>query len=221
MGTMGDYPPTEEESWNSFAATLPTPAVHDLVTHARPLTDIASFRFPENRRLLYERQKRFPLGYLVIGDAVCSFNPMYGQSMSVAAMEAKALDDCLEARDGLEGLQRSFFRRARRIVDVPWTLATGEDLRYPQAGGRRPLSSRLLDGYLERVHAVASANPTVCRRFFDVLNLLAPPASLLSPPLVWRVLRHPVPQGEGSPWGDLHPRGTESEERHLGQDHSR
>ena len=45
----------------------------------------------------------------------------------------------------------------------------------------------------------------VCRKFFDVLNLLAPPTSLMTPPLVWRVLARSAPRGPGSPWGSQPP----------------
>jgi 2-polyprenyl-6-methoxyphenol hydroxylase-like FAD-dependent oxidoreductase len=199
VGILSDYPPTDEEGWVAFAETLPVRAVHQLVTSAQPLTGIVTYRFPANQRRLYERMPRFPAGYLVIGDAVCSFNPIYGQGMSVAATEAEALDECLTV--GLDGLSQRFYARTRQIVDIPWAIATGEDLRFPQVEGRRPPGFGLINRYLERVHAVASSDPVVCRKFFDVLNLLASPPSLLSPRVAWRVLGRPTPQGEGSPWG--------------------
>src|SRR5262245_28113538 len=203
VGALGDYPPTDEAGWMAFAASLPVRAVHQLVASIQPLTDIVSYRFPANQRRLYERMARFPSGYLVIGDAVCSFNPIYGQGMSVAATEATALEECLT--DGLDGLGRRFYQRARRIVDIPWAIATGEDLRFPQVEGKRPPGFALINRYLERVHAMASADPAVCRKFFDVLNLLAPPPSLMSPAVAWRVLARSAPTGEGSPWGTKRP----------------
>jgi 2-polyprenyl-6-methoxyphenol hydroxylase-like FAD-dependent oxidoreductase len=202
-GTVGDYPPTDEEGWLAFAGSLPVPVVHELVASARPLTEIMSYRFPANRRRLYERMQRFPSGYLVIGDAVCSFNPLYGQGMSVAATEAKALDEILAG--GSDNLARRFYSRTRRLVDIPWTIATGEDLRFPRVEGRRPPGLRVINRYLDRVHAIASADPTVCRKFFEVLNLLAPPSSLMSPGVAWRVLGRSAPEGEGSPWGLMRP----------------
>ncbi len=213
MGTVGDYPPTNEAGWVAFAASLPVPALHELVTSARPLTDIVGYRFPANHRWLYERMRRFPAGYLVTGDAVCSFNPIYGQGMSVAATEAKALDNSLAM--GLDGLSRRFYARARRIVDIPWAIATGEDLCYPQVEGRRPPGFRMLSRYLRRVHALASKDPAVCRKFFDVLNLLAPPASLMAPRVAWRVLTRPAPRGEGSPWGVKRPGAATTSKRGL------
>jgi 2-polyprenyl-6-methoxyphenol hydroxylase-like FAD-dependent oxidoreductase len=198
-GIVGDYPPTNEEGWIAFAASLPVSAVYELVASARPLTDIVSYRFPANQRRLYERMKRFPSGYLAMGDAVCSFNPIYGQGMSVAATEAKALDDCLATER--DGLWQRFYAQARKLVDIPWAIATGEDLRFPQVEGQRPPGTRVLNRYLERVHAVASEDPAVCRKFFDVLNLLTPPSSLMSPRIAWRVLARSAPKGEGSPWG--------------------
>jgi 2-polyprenyl-6-methoxyphenol hydroxylase-like FAD-dependent oxidoreductase len=202
-GTVGDHPPTDESAWRAFAASLPVPVVHDLVTSARPLSDITSFRFPANTRRLYEHMTRLPAGYLVVGDAMCSFNPIYGQGMSVAATEARALDAALAG--GLDGVASRFYNRAKQIVDTAWTIATGEDFRFPQVEGARPPGTSLVNRYLERVHAAASDDPEICRRFFDVLSLLAPPTSLMSPPVAWRVLARRPPRGAGSPWGMMTP----------------
>ena len=198
-GSVGDYPPTDDDQWTRWAATLPVPAVHELVRTARPLTDIITYRFPANQRRFYESMKRFPTGYLVIGDALCSFNPIYGQGMSVAAMEAKALEATLAA--GHDRIAERFYARARKIVDIPWTIATGEDLRYPQVKGTRPAGFHLINRYMERVHAAAAYDPVVCRKFFEVLNLLSPPTYLMTPGVAWRVLAHRSAPGQGSPWG--------------------
>jgi 2-polyprenyl-6-methoxyphenol hydroxylase-like FAD-dependent oxidoreductase len=206
-GALGDYPPADEMEWTRWAASLPVPVVHELVSTARPLTDIVTFRFPANQRRLYETMKRFPAGYLVVGDAVCSFNPIYGQGMSVAAMEAKALDTTLA--EGRDHLADRFYAKARKIVDIPWTIATGEDLRCPQVEGTRPPGFHLINRYMERVHAAAGHDPIVCRKFFEVLNLLSPPTSLMAPAIAWRVLGRRAPAGQGSPWS-LAPHEPES-----------
>lgn len=191
-GTVGDYPPTDEQGWIEFAKHLPVPAVHELITTATPLTDISSYRFPSNQRRFYERMKRFPEGYLVLGDAICSFNPVYGQGMSVAAMEAKALDDTLAA--GGHRLSQRFYTKAAKIIDIPWMIVIGEDFRFPQVQGIRPPGHRFVSRYLHRVHAIAAIDPEVCRRFFNVANLIAHPYSLMSPSMVWRVFRQAKPE---------------------------
>jgi 2-polyprenyl-6-methoxyphenol hydroxylase-like FAD-dependent oxidoreductase len=163
---------------------------------------IASYRFPANQRHHYERMKRFPEGYVVIGDAICSFNPVYGQGMSASALESVALGEALAAgaRNGDRGLARRFFRRASKIADMPWTVATGEDLRYPEVEGERPRLHGLLNRYLERVHHAATRDVVVSRKFFDVAALLAPPPSLMAPGVMWRVFRSgAAPTSEAAP----------------------
>jgi len=196
-GCLRDYPPTDIAGWKAFAATLPTPELADMVRDRDPLGPIASYRFAANRQRHYEKLAAFPAGYLVTGDAVCSFNPVYGQGMSVALAEARALDDCLAAGDA--GLAKRFFREVARIVAGPWAIATGEDYRYPQVEGRRPPGYGVVSRYMERAHRVATRDPVVLRRFFEVASLLAPPPSMMAPAIAWRVLVGGLGMRQASP----------------------
>jgi 2-polyprenyl-6-methoxyphenol hydroxylase-like FAD-dependent oxidoreductase len=185
VGALEDYPPTDLQGWLAFAESLPTPDLRNLLEGREPIGEIQAYRYPANRRRHYDQMASFPSGYLVTGDAVCSFNPVYGQGMSVAAAEAKALDDCLSS--GVDPLWKGFYRRAKKITDSPWTIATGEDLKYPQVVGKRPPGFGMVNRYMARAHAACAKDPVVLRQFFKVANLMAPPASMLSPRIGWRV----------------------------------
>ena len=97
-----------------------------------------------------------PARYLVIGDAICSFNPIYGQGMSVAAIEALALRESLGAPQRLEALAPRFFPKAAAVVDGPWSVAAGGDLAFEGVTGRRPVGTALANWYLGHVHRAAS-----------------------------------------------------------------
>jgi 2-polyprenyl-6-methoxyphenol hydroxylase-like FAD-dependent oxidoreductase len=186
FGSLGDHPPVELEGYRDFARSLPVDALHTLVKDREPLAAIHSFRYPANRRRHFERLPRFPEGFLVLGDAFCSFNPVYGQGMSVVINEALALDACLER--GTERLSKRFFARAGEVTEAPWTIATGEDLRFPEVEGPRPPGFALLSRYMERVHQAATRDPAVMRRFFEVAHLLKKPTAILAPDIALRVL---------------------------------
>ena len=185
-GCLRDYPPTDFSGWKEFARTLPTPDALDLVKDREPIGPIVGYRFPANRHCHYERLADFPDGYLVMGDAVCSFNPIYGQGMSVALSEARVLDRCLADGDG--HLAKRFFREIAQIIASPWAIATGEDYRYPQVEGRRPPGFAVVSRYMARAHRVATSDPVVLRRFFQVASLLASPPAMMAPKIAWRVI---------------------------------
>jgi hypothetical protein len=193
-GILGDHPPTDPDGFLDFARSLRFPDIYEAVRHAEPLDDPVSFRFPASVRHRYERRDRFPAGFLVVGDAVCSFNPIYGQGMSVAALEALTLRRHL-AR-GIEPQPRRWFRDLARVVDVPWDMAAGGDLVFPGVQGRRTLKVRLVSAYLARLHAAAAHDADLATAFIRVAGLVAPPQSLLRPGIALRVLqgrrRHPA-----------------------------
>ena len=187
FGYLGLRPPTDPDGFVAFAAGLPVPDIFEVIADAEPLGEVLATRYPASVRRRYERLRRFPEGYLVVGDAVCGFNPIYGQGMSVAALEALALRDCLRASPA--GLARRFFAEVARIVDIPWQIAVGADLRFPGIEGARTAKVRLVNAYLARFHLAAAADPVLGGAFLRVVNLMDRPEGLLSPAIALRVLR--------------------------------
>ena len=203
-GILGDHPPTDPDGFLAFARSLRFPDIYEAIRDAAPLDDPVGFRFPASVRHRYERLDRFPDGLLVMGDAVASFNPIYGQGMSVAALEALTLRRHLER--GAAPPSRRFFRDLARVVDVPWDIAAGGDLVFPGVQGRRTPKARLVNAYIARLHAAAANDAGLAGAFVRVAGLVAPPRSLLRPSVavrvLWGSLRHPLRGRESSFSGD-------------------
>jgi len=185
-GILGDHPPTDPDGFSAFARSLRFPDIYEAVQDAEPLDDPVGFRFPASVRHRYEDLDRSPAGLLVTGDAVCSFNPIYGQGMSMAAVEALILRRHLER--GIEPDPRRWYRDLGRAVDVPWDMAAGGDLVFPGVPGRRTPKLRLVSAYLVRLHAAAADDARLAAAFVSVAGLVAPPQSLLRPAIALRVL---------------------------------
>jgi flavin-dependent dehydrogenase len=189
VGGDGDYPPTDEAGFLAFARSLRSPALYEAIATAEPLTPIAGQRATENRLRHYDRLRRFPDGVVAVGDAVCAFNPVYGQGMSAAALGAEVLDRWLreDARRGpVRG--RVFQRRLARATAGAWQLATGADYRFLAAEGPpQGRVARLTGRYFDAVVRAATKRPWVRRRLADVLQLLRPPAALFGPCVLARV----------------------------------
>ncbi|PTL76442.1 NAD(P)/FAD-dependent oxidoreductase [Vitiosangium sp. GDMCC 1.1324] len=199
-GYFGDHPQADPEGFDAFARSLPVPDMADALQHAEPLTQVSVFKYAGYLRRHYERMPRFPEGYVVLGDAACSFNPIYGQGMTTAALEALELRACLREGDG-QGLSRRFQKRLSKVVDTPWQLATSGDLGYPQVEGNRPAAMLWAGKYVQRLLAVARHDPEVDRVFLEVKDMVKPPSALFAPWILWRVLtsRPSAPEASASP----------------------
>jgi 2-polyprenyl-6-methoxyphenol hydroxylase-like FAD-dependent oxidoreductase len=186
-GICGDFPPTDPTGFDEFVAGLPSGDIAAAVAGAEPLDDPVPFRFPASVRRRYERLAAFPAGLLVIGDGICSFNPIYGQGMTVAATEAMTLRRLL-ARDGVPAARR-YFRAIAAAIDVPWDIAVGADLAFPQVPGKRSAKVRLVNAYLPRLHAAAAHDAVLAAALVRVIGLKDRPEGLLRPDRALRVLR--------------------------------
>jgi 2-polyprenyl-6-methoxyphenol hydroxylase-like FAD-dependent oxidoreductase len=187
-GILGDRPPADPAGFLDYTGTVPVPAIHAAVSAGEPVDEPVSFTFPASVRRRYETLPELPAGLLVIGDAVCSFNPVYGQGMTVAALESLTLDRHL-ARGG-EVDPRAFFADVARDVDAPWEISAGADLGYPGVRGRRTAKVRLANAYLGRLQGGAVRDPALASAFLRVTGLVDPPTALLRPRTLARVLRH-------------------------------
>lgn len=190
-GINGDHPPLDEHGFLDFARSLQAPDVYNLLLKLEPVSAIMPHKFPSSLRRHYEKLDRFPGGYLVLGDAICSFNPVYGQGMTCAALEAQALDELLAQRqpDDLRGLAQDFFARAAQIIDNPWQMAVGADFRFPGTEGKKAASVDFVNAYVARVHRATHHDPLVLKEFLKVMNMMQPPASLFHPKVMLRLLR--------------------------------
>jgi 2-polyprenyl-6-methoxyphenol hydroxylase-like FAD-dependent oxidoreductase len=187
FGMLGDHPPTDPDGFVDFAGSLPFDDLGRAIRSGEPLDDPVAFRFPASVRRRYERLRRFPDGLLPLGDAVCSLNPIYGQGMTVAALQALALREHVR-RHGT-GEPHRWLRRAARIVDAPWDMVVGGDLASPDVDGPRTAKVRLLGAYVARMHAAAAEDPRLAITFARVMALVDPPTSLLRPRTAAAVLR--------------------------------
>ncbi|WP_433087434.1 FAD-dependent oxidoreductase [Dactylosporangium sp. CA-052675] len=179
--------PSDVDEFVAFAGRLPDRRVHDLIAGAEPLGPPHRMRLPVSVRRRYEQLDRRPEGLVSVGDALCSFNPAYGQGMTIAAAEALVLRDCL-AR-GRRDVPRRFYAGAARLLQAPWEIAVGGDLRFDHVDGVRSRRTRFINAYIGRVFRAAEHDAVVGRAFLRVANLMAAPPSLFAPAVVARVLR--------------------------------
>jgi hypothetical protein len=198
---FGPCAPEDLAGFVEFARNLPGPHIYDIIRRAEPIGDAATARFPASVRRRYEELKRFPGGYLVFGDAISSFNPIYGQGMSASALQSIALRACLDG--GLEGLAQRFFKRASKVTDGPWSTAVGNDLRMPETVGPRSTATNVINWYMSKLLRCAHHDPELALAFHRVAGLVAPPPSVLHPRIVARVVagsfkKRPAPEPTSS-----------------------
>jgi 2-polyprenyl-6-methoxyphenol hydroxylase-like FAD-dependent oxidoreductase len=181
------HAPVDPAGFAKFAAELPDQHPADLLACARPVDegDARKFTYPAARRRYFERLRRPPAGYVALGDAICSFNPLYGQGMTVAALEALALGDCLD-RLGTASAQmaREYYRAASAVIATPWQMATGGDFMYPETVGPKPFGTGLINRYVRQVMLASHVSVDAHRVMLDMQHLLAPPTAILRPGMV-------------------------------------
>jgi 2-polyprenyl-6-methoxyphenol hydroxylase-like FAD-dependent oxidoreductase len=188
-GWHGEQAATSEQEFMEFLKTLPNFNIYDIASTCEPLSNIIQYKYPMSIRRDYERMYRFPLGVLVLGDAVSSFNPVYGQGMSSVCLQAVELDKIIDQNIEEHKLAKTYFKRTLKIKNKLWQMSTGEDFRFPETTGTRPFGTSIVNKYVSWVHKATINDEVVCKAFLKVMGLIDPPTKLLHPQIIWRILR--------------------------------
>jgi 2-polyprenyl-6-methoxyphenol hydroxylase-like FAD-dependent oxidoreductase len=193
--SFGTSAPVDEDSFRAIAATLPAPEIHDVLSRAEPLGPVATHRLASSRRYRYEKVSSAPAGFLALGDSICSFNPIYGQGMSSAVLQAVELGAAVDEHGNDARLPRAFYKRAAKVIANPWKIAVGADFAFPECTGPKPPGTDLVNRYMQRVLLAAQVSPEVNTAMILVQNLLASPATLMRPSMM-RIVRRAAREAE-------------------------
>jgi len=191
-GFARDYPPQDADGFLEFARSIGVPEFHAAVQSAEPLAPAAGHRRSTNRWRLHHEAERWPEGFVALGDAVCAFNPYYGQGMAVAAQSAVLLGTLLAGRGPGAGFAAEYQLRLAHLLATPWLMATTEECRYPGTdGGQFGWRTRLNLWYTDRLLTRAAHDPEVMRAFVAVSQLTEPFAAIVRPRILAPVLLRP------------------------------
>jgi 2-polyprenyl-6-methoxyphenol hydroxylase-like FAD-dependent oxidoreductase len=185
-GRFGDFPPTDVEGWREFGRTVVSPAWDEALNTAELVTTPVGFKFPRSVRRHYERLHRFPEGLVPVGDSVCHFNPLYGQGMSAAACQARALGQVLDRRaaasEDLTGLALEFFPEAFEVTRTPWALAAAADFTDGRTTGDFPMEEMQNLMMFQAAVTLADSDPEAEQLVADIFTLARPLSALEEPP---------------------------------------
>jgi 2-polyprenyl-6-methoxyphenol hydroxylase-like FAD-dependent oxidoreductase len=189
LGIGKTHPPTDAEGFLEFAKQIGVGEVEKTIENSEPVSSIFGYRETGSRKYLFEKMKEWPENFIMLGDSVCAFNPIYGQGISVAAMCAKTLGECLKSKGKIKTLERGFAKnfqkRVAKVNSFPWLLGTSEDLRWPTSQGPRPnLVTKMMQKYVNEVMLLGPQSEIATRSFFTVLHMLKSPLVLFHPRVI-------------------------------------
>lgn len=207
-GYFGDHAPLDDQGFMDFAQGLADPVIYNYIKNAKAISPITRHKIPSNQRRRYDQMSRFPKGFIALGDSVCSFNPIFGQGMTMSCIGAETLGQMLAERAdtrsrtqtnaakaksvGTENFSLRFQKRLVRLTELPWTLTTTEDLRYEKSEGRRPLILRPFNWYKTQIIELCSTDPYIYSRFAQLLHMQKGLTVLMTPGVIWRAIRHGI-----------------------------
>lgn len=193
-GYFNVSPPRTNEEFIRYAEQLSISDVHHFLSIANPISEIYVYQLPSQIWHRVDKAPRFPENFLLVGDALCRFDPIYGQGMSVTAKEAFILRNMLEKCDPNKPLPLGFSRRYQKkiaqFVKESWNLSTSEVMRHPEVQGKRSWCLPLRHWYSQQIYHASAQDSELYDDMVEVLNLLKPSYTLIYPKVLWKVFKY-------------------------------
>ncbi|WP_462413233.1 FAD-dependent oxidoreductase [Neobacillus sp. Marseille-QA0830] len=182
-----------EDSFIELAKKLPKSDIYQELKDAAPLSQTSVFRVPHITWRKYDQMKQLPEGLLLIGDTICRIDPVFGQGMSIAILEALALQKLLTKQNqSQQHLIRAFHKQAAKIIAPIWSMVLTEDFRYPSTTGKRPMGLSFLQWYSRNIFLLSAEDKRTYNSFIKVMNLVRPMTILMTPRILWRVCKKSI-----------------------------
>jgi 2-polyprenyl-6-methoxyphenol hydroxylase-like FAD-dependent oxidoreductase len=188
IGMAGHRLPTDLPGVMTLVAELLPERITEALHAAEPLGEVTAQHYPASVWRRYDKLKRFPNGLAVLGDAVCSFNPVYGQGMTSAAIQAKALRERL-IDDKSDGVVELYFRDAARKLAPIWKFNRLNDFGIIPVQGWRTVPQRMLNWQLDKLMTAASNDIAVAETFLRTLGLVESPTHQFRPSRLLRTIK--------------------------------
>lgn len=131
-GAGGCFPPTNAQDFEQTVARLADPLIAEVLKELKPLTSPRAYRISELNRQHFEQMVQWPSGLLVIGDAFCNFDPIYGLGMTMAAVEVETLEQCLieQRTNPSPNFENKVLQTLQNVVEPAWWLNCVSDLQW-------------------------------------------------------------------------------------------
>jgi len=193
LGIGKNYPPTDKQGFLQYTKKLETPDIYNAIKYFELSGPIYGYRTSGSKQFHYEKMKDWPENFVAYGDSVSSFNPSYGQGITVSCIEAVTLDKTLreykKRNKGLLGFSRVFQKKVSKINRLPWLLGTSEDFRWSTTEGTKPgIITRYIQKYSNRVLLLTPKSKIASKSFFEVMHMLRSPLILFHPLILLHVL---------------------------------
>ncbi|WP_415406326.1 hypothetical protein ACLHDG_11230 [Sulfurovum sp. CS9] len=186
-GCLEDHAPTNYDGFLKHAKNLANEKIYNFIKNSISISDFSSFKSPKNKRRYFEKLKNPPQGIIALGDTVTVVNPIYGQGITVIALEAKALQKSLSS--GLKNIEKRYYKNITPVINIAWDVTSGEDFRYPQVIGKRNFKHKMQNIYSKQLFILSGSNQKVWHCFAQVLHFVKHPINIFQPFMLYNVIK--------------------------------